>query len=461
MNNVFLDLKDGFLGGVAAQKDSSCQFNKKLLPLSLEKQFYGLTRFDLDFCNQRLQLQRDYLEKFFYQSDFSGEIRSFLDLSMSANFSRKYYAEVINRCNVFSSYSFDFELMPVFLTITLNGCFRRALNADFSSFKPSDMKYLDYSLKYKIDCGEAFTIKDLVNLLNRQWNLFVMRIHRKYKNLTKFYIRCFEPHKKDGVPHIHALLYIPKYAFDYVFKTYKDLFNAPQNLKQGDKLTREQKNNGEINGFQWTLNNPTGYVMKYIYKTFINFDERQDLDFLSAWYVKHGVRRFLTSRTFVPLWIYRKINFFKKDFYHLCKFVDNPDCLCEWSFDKQYFCFLSNKESIEYDNGKLVYKFMDRIVYQYDKERQFKPIKQYKEYGFKPRDREKFSFSIYKRAKHPLSDYSLVSLISSDDFKYSNSQKIVYHRNLAVERGLIDDKKIDINCIDDFELIEKGYKYVF
>ncbi|EJI3902140.1 hypothetical protein ND216_001746, partial [Campylobacter jejuni] len=200
--------------------------------------------------------------------------------------------------------------------------------------------------------------------------------------INKYYIRCFEPHKKDGVPHIHALLYIPRYAFDYIFKTYKDIFNAPQNLKQGNKLTQEQVLNGEINGFQWSLNNPTGYIMKYIYKTFINFNKRQDLDFLSAWYVKYKVRRFLSSKMPVPLWIYKKVNFFKKDLYHLCKLIDNPDYLIEWSFEKDYFIFFSDDEEIEYNQGYLTYKYKGRLLYEYKKEIQ-KSIKHYYSYSFK------------------------------------------------------------------------------
>ncbi|MCV3402640.1 hypothetical protein L8V85_01530 [Campylobacter sp. IFREMER_LSEM_CL2090] len=449
--------KDGIMSDAVAHNDSSCQFNKKLLPLS-----YGLSLKDLELCNLKLDNQRNYLSNRFYTS-FTGEIKSFLDLSYSANFGKKYYAELVNRCNVISSLQFDYDLMPVFLTITLNGCFRNALKGDFTSFKPFDRKYLDYSLNYKININEAFTIKDLIKLLNYQWNLFIMRIHRKYKGLKKLYIRCFEPHKKDGVPHIHALIYIPKYAFNYTFEIYKKIFYAPQNLKQGNKLTKEQVLNGEINGFQWSLNNPTGYVMKYIYKTFINFNDRHDLDFLSAWYVKHKVRRFLTSKTPVPLWIYRKINFFKKDFYNLFDFINNDDCVCEWSFDKQYFCFMNDKETIEYDNCKLIYKFMGRIVYQYEKEKHPKLYKRYKKISFKKRENTGI-LSVMRNNKHPLSDYALMKLIQSDDFKYCGIDgKILYHVNLAIERGLIDAKKIKINDIDDLEdyLIEKGYKYVF
>lgn len=166
-----------------------------------------------------------------------------------------------------------------------------------------------------------------------------MRLHRKFKDLKKLYIRSFELHK-NGVPHIHALLYIPHYVFDFAFLSFKDIFSAPRNLKQSKFLSQKQKMNGEINGFQWSLNHPTGYVMKYIYKTFIDLSKTDKLDYLSAWYVKYKVRRFLTSKNQVPLRIYRKLNAFKKDYYHLCRFVDDENALCEWDFQKKYFLFM-------------------------------------------------------------------------------------------------------------------------
>ncbi|EHU5895789.1 replication endonuclease, partial [Campylobacter jejuni] len=444
------------LEGGALQSEGS-QFNKKLLPLSL-KGNYGLDENDLNFCNEKLNRQKEFLTSNFYTSFQTGSIKSFLELSHSANFSIKYYAGLVNRCNVINSFIFDDNnLMPVFLTITLNGCFRKALEGDFSTFTQKDKKCFDYSLSYKFENNISFTIKDLINFLNRQWNLFILRIHRKYKGINKYYIRCFEPHKKDGVPHIHALLYIPRYAFDYIFKTYKDIFNAPQNLKQGNKLTQEQVLNGEINGFQWSLNNPTGYIMKYIYKTFINFNKRQDLDFLSAWYVKYKVRRFLSSKMPVPLWIYKKVNFFKKDLYHLCKLIDNPDYLIEWSFEKDYFIFFSDDEEIEYNQGYLTYKYKGRLLYEYKKEIQ-KSIKHYYSYSFKNKnDVYKINLGLLKNPK-PIKDYDLMTLINSENFKYSNCKKIAYYRNLAFERGLIAEK-LDINNVDDLELVEKAYKY--
>lgn len=49
-------LKAGIIGGLADYDDSSCQFNKKLLPLSL-KGNYGLDENDLNFCNEKLNRQ--------------------------------------------------------------------------------------------------------------------------------------------------------------------------------------------------------------------------------------------------------------------------------------------------------------------------------------------------------------------------------------------------------------------
>lgn len=454
--------KGRFLGDEVAQNNAPCQYNKKVLPLSLESEkgkIYGLSAFDLKCANEKLETQRDYLKGAFHTNAQTGEIKSYLDLSMSANFGKKYYAELVNRSNVINSFQFDFDLMPVFLTITLNGCFRKALKGDFSTFKPEDKKNLDYALKFKLEKNEAFTIKDLINLLNHQWNLFVMRLHRKYKNLNKLYIRCFEPHKKDGVPHIHALLYVPKFAFDFTFKVYKDIFKAPQNIKQGSKLSKEQVKNGEINGFQWSLSNPTGYVMKYIYKTFINLNKSDELDYLSAWYVKHKVRRFITSKTPVPLWIYRKVNVFKKDFYHLCNVVNNPDYLCEWSFDKKYFCFVSNDESFVYENGKLTYKFKDRVLFFYEKEQVPKPEKKYLKLVFKSDLPDYYTQRIQK--SKIIKDYTLLSLLKDENFKYENCKKIAYHANMAIDRGLLDLPKFDLNKVCDSDLTELGLKYVF
>lgn len=146
------------------------QFNKKLLPLSfnVKNTTFSLSEFDLMNANEKLEKQRLYLLGRQFVSNYTGEIKSFLDYSFSANLSAKYYAELVNRSNVISSFQFDYNLKPVFLTITLNGCFRKALNGDFSTFKAKDKKHLPYLLKRKIANEQAFNARDLIMLLNYQ-----------------------------------------------------------------------------------------------------------------------------------------------------------------------------------------------------------------------------------------------------------------------------------------------------
>ncbi len=323
---------------------------------------YGILQSDLEFSQIKYENQLKYLDENLILTN-SGQLRTFKDMSMSANFSRRYYAEVTNRTNTIYSLSQDDKLKAVFLTITLNGCFRDALKGDFSRFTAIDRRTLPPLIKRKIDNKEAFSIRDLIFILNYQWDIFSSR--QVFRGIKKMYIRTFEPHKKDGVPHIHALLYIPKDIIPKALQTYKDIFNATMNVTQNHKkLTKEQIKNGEINGFQWSLHNPTGYVMKYIQKTFLNLNKENTLDHLSAWYIKHKVRRFITSRSTIPLWVYRKIFFIEKDLYTLTEMLKNENSVIEWDFDMKYIRFSNaiTLQSLEYKNGYYEYKINGRLI---------------------------------------------------------------------------------------------------
>ena len=407
-----------------------------------------------------------------------GEVRSLLDFSMAANFSRKYYAEVANRVNTFGSFAIDYAQRPVFLTITLNGCFRGALSGDYSKFKDKDMKFLPTEVKYKVKNGAPLTISDLCATLNHQWRIFFRRFTAKFK-VDYSYIRCFEPHKKDGVPHIHALLFVPGHIIDFLRRTYKDIFYAPQNLRV-DAISREQIANGETNGFQTSIHNPAGYVMKYIQKTFINLEKTQELDDLAAWYVKHKVRRFLTSQNNVPLWVYRKINFIStmRDFYHLNNFKNDDNNVLEW--DKQsdyiYINIPERNEVIIYDNGKLEHYVCDRLINSYDRK---KPPKKVIFQTIKPdldacvdawyvREGEKIKREAMKNRKEfkkpPLwmKNYELYNYYSRLDKANCNIQHLAYVENIMLDRGLNSftkrNTKHDLNNPDLEDFIERGLR---
>ena len=164
----------------ASKRRPPCQSNKKLLPLRLG--VFGISEFDRVQCQEKLEKQKAYMRSFNFVNDF-GEVRSLLDFSMAANFSRKYYAEVANRVNTFGSFAIDYAQRPVFLTITLNGCFRGALSGDYSKFKDKDMKFLPTEIKYKIKNGAPLTISDLCAILNHQWHLLIMRFSRLLRAL--------------------------------------------------------------------------------------------------------------------------------------------------------------------------------------------------------------------------------------------------------------------------------------
>ena len=439
---------------------------------------YGISKLDLIIAQDKLDAQRNYLLSQGFVNAL-GECRNFLDISMSANFSLKYYAEVANRVNTIASFSIDYEQSPVFLTITLNGCFRNALRGDYSKFTALDRKYLPDYLKSKVREGIKMSIRDLVAILNHQWRLYFRRFNAKFRGIDYSYIRCFEPHKKDGVPHIHALFYVPAHVIPYMLKIYKDLFNAPQNLRT-NAITPEQAKNGEINGFQTSIYNPSGYVMKYIQKTFINLNETQNLDELSAWYVKYKVRRFISSRSKVPLWVYRKINFISsfQDFYHLCDIKNDEDSVIEWDYLSNYIYINMprRKESLIYDNGKLEHYICGRLMNSYDLQKPKFESSSYRVDGKCPTsddindqvERKRFNewldFVFYKKNKPAsrMKDYELVAYYQSLDKQNCNIQHLAYIENLMIDRNLElfvkTDVKHDLNAPSLESFIERNLR---
>lgn len=439
---------------------------------------YGISKLDLIIAQDKLDAQRNYLLSQGFVNAL-GECRNFLDISMSANFSLKYYAEVANRVNTIASFSIDYEQSPVFLTITLNGCFRNALRGDYSKFTALDRKYLPDYLKSKVREGVKMSIRDLVAILNHQWNLFIMRFNRKFKGIERSYIRCFEPHKKDGVPHIHALFYVPAHVIPYMLKIYKDLFNAPQNLRT-NAITPEQARNGEINGFQTSIYNPSGYVMKYIQKTFINLNETQNLDELSAWYVKYKVRRFISSRSKVPLWVYRKINFISsfQDFYHLCDLKNDKEAIIEWDYLSNYIYIkrADRDEKLIYDDGKLEHYVCGKLMNSFDTGKPKHESAQYRTDGKCPtsdeinyqagfRDFNRWLDFVFRKKHKPVSkmkNYELVSYYQNLDKQNCNIQHLAYLENLMIDRNLDlftkTDVKHDLNTPSLESFIERDLR---
>jgi len=428
---------------------------------------YGITDKDLLFCNNKLEKQDDYLTSNTVITN-SGQYKTFKDFSFSANLSSRYYAEVANRVNTINSMRFEYDLMPVFLTITLNSGWRNALKGDFTRLLAFDLKYVPSTVKYKMNINAALNIKDLIGVLNYQWHSYLSRsIFRKNKRM---YIRVFEPHKKDGVPHIHALLFIPEIVISQAKNLFMEIFNAPMNITQNPNiLTTQQMKNGEINGFQWTFKkNGVSYIMKYIQKTFINYKETQSLDYMSAWYVKHRVSRFLTSRETIPLWVYRKIFFLEKDFFVLSMLLKDSDTVFEWDFEEKYIYITNTKRQIEiiYQNGYYQYKLCGRVLkekkndlksYRFSPKPVLKQNKREKHHNFTFNGVQYFRSSSNKIMKCAVagfnfikaSDYSLLQHFMSLDIETCNLFHYGLVQNEIIKRGLLD---AELQNINDFNL---------
>ena len=237
---------------------------------------YGLTNKDFNFAKQKVENQKNYMESHQWVND-DGEFKSLLDVSFSANLSKRYYPRLLNKVNTFVSLGISNHLLPVFLTVTLDGFFRDLKKGDYSRFTSKlrkkyikhipnnerNGKYLDY-----IDEGNKLTNKDLYKILSHQMHRFSMcETMRKIKKegFNYSYIRVTEPHK-DGTPHFHILMYLPEKFIAGLYLEFHRFFPAPRNSKRltvkdgGRKGEFVLDGHYETQGFQIKLRNPAGYV---------------------------------------------------------------------------------------------------------------------------------------------------------------------------------------------------------
>lgn len=279
---------------------------------------YGLTFIDLQDVRTKIIKQR----KFLLENEFvtaNGEFKTLLDVSMAANHSERYYAMILNKVNTFVSYNLNRDLVPVFMTVTLDGYFRDFLKGNFSRFKEKDIKSIPNDDRFgflldQLDSKKSFTIKDLYKVLAYQFHRFqksnTMQKIRKSENSDYSYLRVTEPHK-NGVPHFHILMYIPADKIDIVRATFEKFFPAPQNHKRLNNIGYD------TNGFQIDIRNPVGYILKYILKSFRNVVEGKEPDYLDAWYSHYRIPRSIFSHTLLTQKDYLRIAILDDDWYYL------------------------------------------------------------------------------------------------------------------------------------------------
>lgn len=336
---------------------------------------YGLTPHDLKYCREKIDGQKSYLSNNHFATS-TGQVKSLLDVSFSANISERYYSQLSNKINTMSDLAKSQNLKPVFLTITLDGFFRGLLTANYSKWdRQTDIQKTEYLrhipnndvhgfLRDKISSRMKFTIKDCYNVLAFQWmNYSKAYAFKKIKKDGKqfIYLKAAEPHK-DGVPHFHVLVWIPKEYFESFKKDFERYFPAPQNHKP-----IQDGNEGDTKGFQTAIHNPVGYIMKYATKSFMDLRTGEDMNYLQSWYIKHKIRRITTSHSTIPQWVYQKVFAIEKDWYHLTDLNIREPMLCEWNKEDDYFILIEdNGRSLEYDRGVLTLRYLgsDNVIQQ-------------------------------------------------------------------------------------------------
>lgn len=422
---------------------------------------YNVSPYDLQ--NQRLKIlkQKNYMSANTFITS-SGSIKSLLDVNMSANISPRYYAQLVNKVNTLQQVMTNEDLIPIFLNMTLDGPYHDLLYGDYSNFTLFHQSKLPQNkvngyFREKASNREAFSENDLYQVLRYQLTSFQKtNSYQKMREEYKIgYLFAVEPHKS-GVPHAHGLLYIPFSCIEEIKKEFEKCFWAPQNLAQDIiKLTSIQVKNGETNGFQWSINNPVGYVLKYVTKSFMDIRNQTEMDELQAWYSKNGIVRFTMSHTLVPQWVYNKIYPLESDWLYLSDLKLNASC--EWSQEDDYFKFedTRNKKVLKYERG-LYQRFEDGELIE-----EFGTYKEKQDFSMRQEDRP-----ITSSKPRPLPYQITINNIVFHSFLRSDAQRTVRHIKKLISITLVYPNgvttklhKLPVTKMNSRDLLELYYSF--
>ena len=362
---------------------------------------YGLTVHDLNYTKKKITKQREFLEKNTFLTQ-KGQVKSLLDVSFSANHSERYYSQLLNKVHTMNSYNMALNHVPIFMTVTLDAPFHEMLQGKFKKFykkyKIASGQIIELSTGqiikglvpnndrygYLIDAIEKqdrpLSVKDLYRILSFQLHGFqksyIFKKIKKEENEIS-YLRVTEP-MKSGVPHFHLLLYTRDEYIKGLYNSFHKYFSAPQNKKplsfrENKRVCTKPLEDGtmETQGFQWDIHSATGYVLKYVLKSFRNVQNEEDIDYLQAWYINNKIPRIITSHTLIPQWVYHVMSLIDKDWYYLTHLKQNHSFECD-SVNKTFeFNDYDFNRKIIYDNGLLQVYYNNKLLSSHGKKRNF------------------------------------------------------------------------------------------
>ena len=247
---------------------------------------YGISETDKIFLKTKLENQKKFLDSNFFM--VNGEYVPYSNFYFSSwHNSNRYIAELNNRVASLNDYALSQGLCPIFAVFTLPSEFHKQKLITLKSGRKKlvyNKKYIDDD-KHSVSAG-ASRLQALVR------KIIGSRCFRGIASDKRCYITTKEPHL-DGTCHLNLLVFVPKDNLDKCVSAIKDRFLDAHSRVETD------------------IKNATSYVMKYIFKTLDDLRQNPELDNLtdiSYWYLKHKIRRFTMSQTFISLEIYRKLN---------------------------------------------------------------------------------------------------------------------------------------------------------
>lgn len=407
---------------------------------------YGITKEDIQFLDLKLKKQKQWMLDNLSDFDF-GENKTALDFTYSANINpEKYFAEMNNRINSIFDYAKELDLYPVFVTLTAPSKFHKIDRLGNLHITPNT------------------TAKALTQIWNKFTNLQVFQRLRKQTGNSLMYFRVYEPHKS-SVPHLHAMLFLPKEYILEVKNKYYEYFT--DKVKWG--------NNKKSIDFKYTWYNSAGgsvaYIMKYVTKTFKNTNDKS-IQYASYWYLKHNIRRFLCSRNLkLPITIYRKVRyFFSQNSSYLDISKKYRDNSIKRVFNDNTFSYMKyNIETQQVEEVILWEKNPESVLHQRIKRNTtFKLL--YKKHEYKKAltvyvsEQERYVYSENQ------SKFVLLPIVPSklQDYQLNNYYRILENRDIdtldlvhfglvkneMIKRGFLNEIPINLNLYNDNSIFE-------